>query len=233
MIEYRNSRSKKQRQNIILLSIFAVLLIIFLFTFGFNLLINTTLFIANLTNNSNKSQVNKNDEFVLAPELFSLSDATSSAQLVINGTAQKNSKLSFYVNGQKQKEIIIDADTFEDELTLQKGQNEIYVQMDIAKDTISKKSDTYHIVYLDQKPRLELAFPSDGFRTNKSDITVSGSTDSGVSIRVNGSPVTLSSDSKFNQTLQLSDGENKIVITATDQAGNTETKELTITLERD
>lgn len=32
---------------------------------------------------------------------------------------------------------------------------------------------------------------------------------------------------------QLADGANKVIVTATDQAGNTETKELTVTLERD
>lgn len=231
MAEYRSIRSKKNQHQLLLVVFFASLLILFFATVGFNLLINTSLFIANITSGSKGSGQTKSEDFVLAPELLSLPDATNSAQLAIHGTAADRSEISIIVNGDNQKEVSVDGDTFDEFVRLQKGGNEIYLEMRLPKQSIFKKSDTYTVLYLDEKPTLTIDSPADGSRTGQTDITVSGTTDTGVTVRINGFPTIVSADGKFNGSVLLQDGDNIITVTATNQAGTVETKELTVIFE--
>ncbi len=211
--------------------IFAVLLIIFFATIGFKLLINTSLFIANITSGSRGSSTINSQDFVLAPELLSLPDATSSASLAVHGTATDGSQLSIIVNGANQEELVVDGDTFDTNILLQKGLNEIYVEMRMKKLNIFKKSDTYSVLYQNEKPKLIIDSPTNGSRISQTDITVSGSTDPDVSVRVNGSPTIANAEGKFSASIRIKEGENKIVITATNRAGTVETQELTAIFE--
>lgn len=210
---------------------FAVLLVLFFATIGFKLLINTSLFIANITSGSKNSGLSNSQDFVLAPELLSLPDATSSARLAVHGTATSDSELSFVVNGDSQKKLVAESDTFEEILTLQKGMNEIVIEMRIPKQNIFKKSPMYTVLYQDEKPTLIIETPPDGFRTNQTDITITGKTDPGADVRVNGAPTTTSADGRFMTSVRLRDGDNIFTITATNLAGTVETKELKIIFE--
>ncbi len=230
MTENRSTRTKKKNQ-LATVIIFAVLLIIFFATVGFKLLINTSLFIANITSGAQNDVMNNSQSFVLAPELLSLPDATSSATLAIHGTATDGSELSIIVNGENQKELTVDGDTFDTNISLQKGSNELYVEMRIKKQNIFKKSDVYSILYQSEKPKLQIDAPTNGSRTSQTEITVSGSTDPGVTVRVNNSPTIVNSDGKFSSAVRINDGENKITVTATNRAGTVETQELTVIFE--
>lgn len=211
--------------------IFAVLLVIFFATVGFKLLINTSLFIANITSGSRGDSTTNSQDFVLAPELLSLPDATSSATLAIHGTATDGSELAIIVNGENQKEITVDGDTFDTNISLQKGSNDIYVEMRIKKQNIFKKSDIYSVLYQSEKPKLVIDSPISGSRTNQTDMTVSGSTDPDVAVRVNGSPTIVNSQGKYSASVRIREGENKITVTATNRAGIVETQELTVIFE--
>lgn len=231
MTEYRSARGKKNQQQLFMVIIFAILLVLFFVTVGFKLLINTSLFIANITSGSKNAGQTQSEDFVLAPELLSLPDATSSAQLEIHGTATDRSELSLIVNGDNQKQLTVDGDTFDETIRLQKGNNEIILEMRIPKQNIFKKSVIYSVLYQDSKPNVAIDSPADGSRTNQTDITVSGTTDADVSIRVNGFPTTVNADGKFNAPVRLHDGENTIIVTATNLAGTVETKELKVIFE--
>lgn len=230
MTEIRQIRTKKKNQ-LLTVMIFAVLLIIFFATIGFKLLINTSLFIANITSGSRGSSTINSQDFVLAPELLSLPDATSSASLAVHGTATDGSQLSIIVNGENQEELVVDGDTFDTNILLQKGLNEIYVEMRMKKLNIFKKSDTYSVLYQNEKPKLNIDSPTNGSRISQTDITVSGSTDPDVSVRVNGSPTIANAEGKFSASIRIKEGENKIVVTATNRAGTVETQELTVIFE--
>ncbi len=230
MTEIRPMRTKKKNQ-LLTVIVFAVLLVIFFATVGFKLLINTSLFIANMTSGSRgNSQANQQD-FVLAPELLSLPDATNSATLAIHGTASDGSELAIIVNGENQKELTVDGDTFDTNILLQKGLNEILVEMRIKKQNIFKKSDMYSVLYQNEKPNLVIDSPTSGSRTNQTEITVSGTTDADVSVRVNGSPTITNAEGKFSASVRIREGENKITITATNRAGTVKTQELTVIFE--
>lgn len=88
-------------------------------------------------------------------------------------------------------------------------------------------------------PSLSITSPVDGLKTNKSALIVSGTTNDATSnpvtitIKVNGTDagaVTVEENGAFSKTITLSDGENTIVITATDKAGKASTVTRTVTL---
>ena len=82
------------------------------------------------------------------------------------------------------------------------------------------------------KPKIEVTSPSDNSTTPQSEIKVIGSTDPGVYMRINGLPAVVSSEGNFSQSVRLNEGENKILLEAKDNAGNTEMLTLTIIYEK-
>lgn len=88
-------------------------------------------------------------------------------------------------------------------------------------------------------PTLSVASPEEGYVTNATDITVAGvtndETSSPVTLTVklnNGAatPVTVQSNGSFSKQLTLAEGENTIVVTATDSAGKISTVTRHVTL---
>lgn len=92
-------------------------------------------------------------------------------------------------------------------------------------------------------PSLNVISPADDLMTNKSELTVSGTTDDATSkpvsvvISLNGTNVgdvdVDNTDGSFSKTLTLSDGENTIIVTATDKAGKKTSITRTVTLDTD
>lgn len=96
---------------------------------------------------------------------------------------------------------------------------------DYDGNAATQKSVTFKIDTV--PPALSVASPSDGYVTNKSTITVSGTTNdvtsSPVTVMINGAPVTVGSNGAFSTTVTLSAGSNTITIVAKDSAGKTTT----------
>ena len=86
-------------------------------------------------------------------------------------------------------------------------------------------------------PELNVLSPKDGLITNNSEVVVSGNTvDSNtveISITLNGEDTGEVSliDGSFEKTITLSEGNNVIVVTATDRAGKVTTKTINVTLD--
>ena len=142
--------------------------------------------------------------------------------------------LNFYINAKKVKEIESSSDTFSEEIgDLEKGDNNIYVLAKSKDSKIEKRTITYKIFYKNEKPKLDISEPLDNSTTNNQEIKVKGSTDKETYVRVNDLPVVIDAGGGFETTVRLKDGDNQIVITATDIAGNMETKSLKITYQKD
>jgi hypothetical protein len=79
-------------------------------------------------------------------------------------------------------------------------------------------------------PTLTIDSPVDGDLTNRETVTVEGTVaDENLdSVEVNGMPVTVT-DGNYSKRILLDDGANEITVVASDLAGNTETKSVTIT----
>jgi parallel beta-helix repeat protein len=77
---------------------------------------------------------------------------------------------------------------------------------------------------------LELVSPADGLLTRLSELTVNGTTESGASVQVNGQDVSVVSG-YFSAVVRLAEGNNTILVTASDEEGNTATITRTVVLD--
>ena len=142
--------------------------------------------------------------------------------------------MDFYINAKKIKEIESSSDTFSEEIgDLEKGDNNVYVLAKSRNSKIEKNTITYKVFYKNEKPKLDISEPSDNLTTNNQEIKVKGSTDKETYVRVNDLPVVVDASGGFETTVRLKDGDNQIVITAADIAGNMETKSLKVTYQKD
>ena len=96
---------------------------------------------------------------------------------------------------------------------------------DYDGNAATQKSVTFKIDTV--PPTLSVSSPANNLVTNKSSVTVSGTTNdvtsSPVTVTVNGESVTVNSDGSFSTTVNLSVGNNTITIIAKDSAGKTTT----------
>lgn len=85
---------------------------------------------------------------------------------------------------------------------------------------------------LDEKPpSVTIAAPEDGSTVNSSTIIVSGFTEPGACLVVNGIVVEVQDDGSFECNVALVEGENVITAVATDEAGNHASVSVTVTYE--
>lgn len=84
-------------------------------------------------------------------------------------------------------------------------------------------------------PTLSISNPIDGYITNKSSLTVTGTTNdvtsSPVIVTVNGDAVTVNADGTFSKAITLTNGSNTITVVATDSAGKSTTVIRHVTLD--
>ena len=228
------SVERRTRKTIILSTIGIVIILFLLLKFGLTFLVNFSLFIAN-PKGQQQSQSNDQINFIAPPILNPLPSATNSAQIVISGKAQKNQTIVLYINNNKQDQVQTDPNggfTFSE--TLNQGDNQIKTMAEGTNNRKSDFSNSYDTVFKNSKPTLNVTSPSDGQSFNKNTIgtgntiEVTGSTDPGVSVTVNGFWAVIDTNNNFSYSLPLQNGDNQIKIIATDQAGNTTEKDLKV-----
>ena len=98
-------------------------------------------------------------------------------------------------------------------------------------DKESDFSNELVVTYRNIPPSLSVDSPTDGqkFEKDQSTARVSGKTDSGVKITVNGFWAVIDENNSFSYNLPLQNGDNTIKIEAVDQAGNKAEKEIKVT----
>ncbi len=233
MSRLENHHNKTLIQKILLSIVLFIAFVIFFLSSGIKMLVSFTLFLNQLANGGQSKQTTQQTESLNTVSIDPIPSATSSSTLLFSGTALNFDRLEIYLNDEKQDEISI-SDSFDGEVKgLEKGENSIHF---IAKSTQSKetkKSEVFSVLFKSDKPKLEISEPTDGARTNKEDIRISGTTDKETTIRVNGQPLIVDVVGKFTTIFRLKDGENKIQITAEDIVSNQEKKELTVTYSKD
>lgn len=211
-----------------------VLLVIFFATVGIQLVINASLFISGVSKEDVSSLREETDRnILLAPELFDVPDATNSARIDVTGRATAETDITIYVNDEEVDSQTLEDDDFEASIPLELGENIIYVEVEDKESKKFKDSELYKVIYISGKPTLEISSPSNGSSTDKNETTIEGSTDAGVSLRINGSPVVVGTDGSFRKIVRLKEGENTIEIEAEDIAGNIESTSLDVRYEKD
>ncbi len=208
----------------------------FLLTSGFSFLINSSVFVGNLFGGGRSEY-----DFGTAPKFYNLEfdeipSATNSAGLQVSGIAENLDEITIYVNGSRNKKIEVDSEgKFSTILSnYDQGNNTLYAIGRNKKTSETKKTTTISFLYKTEKPSIEITEPSDGHKTPRDEIKVVGKTNAEeeMSVRVQGSLTTVDTSGNFQSFVRLKEGENKIKITVSDAAGNTEEKEITVFYEK-
>lgn len=104
---------------------------------------------------------------------------------------------------------------------------------DYDGNAATQKSVTFTVDTI--PPTLSVSTPAAGLVTNKSTVTVNGTTDDAtskpVTVTVNGTAVTVETNGSFSKDVTLTEGSNTITIVAKDKAGKTTTVTRTVTLD--
>ncbi len=229
------SRLEKHRQKqIVIYTTILLALVVFFIFFGLPFFISSSVFISNLFGGNRENTTNKTETF-REIQISDIPEATNSASFMVDGTVNNFDTIEFYLNGEKIKENYTKGESsFSEEISgLRSGENKFFLIAKAGGTTDIKQTSTYTVVYKNNKPKLEITEPADNLKTNHTEINVAGNTDKDVEIKVNGIPVVIDAKGHFQTQLKLNNGDNKIVITALDSAGNQEEKTLTVNYSND
>lgn len=221
---------EKNNEKTIILSVLGITVVLFLlFKFGIGLLVNLSLFVTGKNLQNNQTDQNSVD-YIAPPILNPLPVATNSAHIIISGKSAKNQTIHLYINGSDTDEVSTNSDgSFVFSEDLQNGNNEIKTKAQ-DKNKMSVFSDNQNVMFKNSPPSLDISSPSDGqtFKKDQNTTNVSGKTDSGDSVTVNGFFAVIDENNNFSYILPLQNGDNEIKIVATDQAGNQTEKDLKV-----
>jgi bacillopeptidase F len=199
---------------------------------GIPSLISMSIFISNL-NHKNDTQIKNTDsDPVFPPILDPVAEATNSSPISVGGYSGSGNAVELYLND------VLDDKTNVDEkgqflfsnVDLKIGSNSIYVKSQ-RQDKQSDKSQIYSIVYKKTLPKLEIEKPDNNqiINSEKKETSVSGITDPGNTVTINDHFVIVNTDGKFSYNIILNEGNNILIIVASDKAGNKTTTERKIT----
>lgn len=224
---YRQAEKESKRN--IALSIFGIVVLLFiLFKFGIPALVSFSLFLSGSKQTAVSPQ--NSTEVITPPQLNPLPSATNSANFQLFGKSQSQAVISLYLNNNLLDKTQADNNgNFSFKSSYIQGDNKIYVIAKINNQT-SNPSDTLNVLFKNTSPSLSVNSPSDGqqFSKDQNSINVSGTTDTGVNITVNGHWAIVDQNNNFSYLLNLKSGNNDIKVEATDLAGNKTNKEIKV-----
>lgn len=195
--------------------------------YGFPAILNLTAGISGLRR-SNTTVVDKGVA-PATPRLAEDFDATNSASIKLSGIADPKVTVELWQNDASVDTTVVgDEGKFSFDVSLKKGDNLFAVQATSEQGVKSEKSEIYKISYLNSNPKIEITSPKDGDTVKDSPVSISGKSDSGVTVTINDRLAIVRSDGSFTGNLSLSNGDNKVKVVITDRAGNQTTREITI-----
>jgi len=231
----RKSRSRlaeverKKTSRVIFLSLIIIFAIGFIAVkFGLELLVKMAIFLSP----KNQPVAQEQKRLLPAPVINSTPVATNSAQIKISGYASPMASVAVTVNGDLNNSPVADADGyFETEIELEKGDNFISVKYTDTSASESRESQSITIVRDDENPVLTIDSPSDGTILHGQDqktVEIKGKTEPEASLIINNRFVSIRLDGSFSYKPGLQDGDNEIVVTAKDKAGNITEKKINL-----
>lgn len=227
--EKRQEKESLKQAGKYLLLVLGILLI--LVKFGLPGLIKLAGFLGTVRSTSQPIEITENQP-VLAPRLLPLAEATNSSQIDINGLAQAGTTIKLFLRGISIQETVTDADgNFKfDKVHLKDGDNEIFTEASFNQAGSSQASNTLKINVDTAPPILEITKPDQGqrFFDKDSPIIISGQSEAGVNLTINGRFVLVKDDASFSTSYNLSGGDNQLELVAIDAAGNETKKTLTV-----
>ncbi len=226
-------RSIKQSKRQLYGSLVAIVIVLFVtFNFGPYLIGGVGGLIDKITGKGSQAEKIVTSADIQAPTLDAIPPATSNEKITVSGHSYyTNGTIELFVNGVRRDETdLVNSQNFKfGDVRLAEGTNFIKVRA-ITGNKKSGFSDEEQITYNKNAPKLEVSSPQDGQSFHKGDqqITVRGTTDADNSVNVNGFIAIVDSSGNFSYNYNLSNGDNKLTVTATSPAGQTTIKELTV-----
>ncbi len=234
MGKLESHRQKKIKRSIFFIGLISLLLIYFILSYGIKFLLSGSAYIGNLFNkDKTTTSISKNDDFYGTVQIDNILNATNSASITLSGHVSNFDTVSIFLNDRKIDEKEVE-DNFDAQINnLIAGENKIYIIASSKNSKTTERTADYTVTYIKDKPRLEIASPTDESKTSKEEVLVVGKTDKEVVVEINGLPVVVNVLGDFQSSIKLQSGENIITVTAEDIAGNIESKEIKIICEKD
>jgi len=208
-----------------------VLIFVIVLIFGLPLLIKLSILLGNVKNTS-KTENQEKMVPPLPPRLVVGFEATNSARFSIAGVAEPKVEVELLKNDVSLGKKIVDDKggfTFEN-ITLDKGGNTFTALALTEKEGNSELSKTITVIYDDQPPSLSMVNPSgDKTTVDLADFDVSGKSDKGVRVTINGKLALVDDQGNFKLRVQLNAGKNSLEIIVRSLAGNEVKKTIEIT----
>ncbi len=216
---------QKKSRNTLVLSILAIIVILFLlFRYGLPIISDASFLFGRVTSSEESTNENKDEKekFVPIPNLDPLPKATNENTIKISGTSLSGLKVNIYLNGTKVDGVLVDNNgDFESELSLTDGENIIKAKA-LKKESESDFSDSVVIIYKKKGTDVTIESPSDGAQIGKNDnpVEVKGKSDPDSNVLVNDFQAIINSSGDWSYMLTLKGGDNEIKVVSTDAAGN-------------
>lgn len=220
---FRKEGQRYIRQSAVFV-VLTILLAIAVLFWGIPSLIKLAIFLGELR--GSRETVSGEDMIPPPPPILQpLSDSTNSATLRIEGFAEEGSIVILTINGRQVSETITESDGefLFDTVALAEGDNTVSAQAVDNSGNQSQPSSSLRVNLDRTPPSLTLTEPMPGSTfvgPSEQDIVIRGSSEPGVTLTLNGMFVILSQTGEFSTRLRLTEGENTIVVTARDRAGN-------------
>lgn len=220
-------RNVKNAYKYVIWSIIALVLLIF---FGIPTLVRFAGFIGDIAKSDKPVEIN--DITPPAPPQFDdLPEHTNKEILEISGQSENAAVIKIRANNDESEVVANTEGRFSFTFNLDKGENTIDATATDLSGNQSTQTQTFRINYDNQDPELLVESPSDGssfFGSGQRQLTIKGTVDENVDLRINDRFVSLKDDNSFTFATTLSEGENKFEIKATDPAGNESSTSLTV-----
>lgn len=226
MKTYRYSRlaetqAKKAKKAAIFYIITSIIVILLLFFYGINYSSKITEIVLNAI--GKKSTTLGQDTLPPAsPKIFDLDEFTNEKNYTISGTSEAGSEITIFVNQNEEKILTNASGIFQTSVTLRDGENKIYAKATDESGNQSLESSIIIITLDTNPPLLTLTEPNQKtfIGNDNKKIKIKGETEEGAQIHINDNFVFLNSNNTFEFEMTLSEGDNEIVIIATDKANN-------------
>lgn len=227
---YQSRRSVKRiarrsRRNFLITLIIIAVLVYSTVTWVLPSFINSVGFVKNVIKPSQRTLSQSSENTALAPPVLNIPyEATNTAQIDIKGFGTPNSKIKLFIDDDPKQTINVSSDgSFDfEKVLLNLGTNNIYGKTINERGSESLPSKEVKLIYINEKPSLNINEPEDGKKIQGGDkkVKVSGKTDPGVQVFVSGNQVIVDRDGNFSIDLSLDEGDNTISIKAVDAASN-------------
>lgn len=158
--------------------------------------------------------------------------ATNSAELPVSGVGEAKSQVVLVLNGERLEDVEInDKGEFKFTVPLTEGENALAVFGVDEAGNESVQTREYTVQLDTEAPGIEIESPTDGteIELRKNQITtIKGFTEPKSKVFINDRLVYAKADGSFTMSLNLEEGENKLIFKVEDRGGNVSEKEITV-----